>query len=803
MFKSIVITALRNIVRNRTFSLINLIGLSVSMSIGLLIITVIQEQYTYDDFHKDADRIFRVNTRALRAEGGEEPYASVPFPVGRVLEEEYAFVDAVVRINRSLNGDAVYRNVNVPIHGLITDQSFLSVFNFPLVTGDAATALKDPNSLILTAAAAEKIFGNQPPLGQTLSIPGYGEFQVTGVLEKFQGRTHFDFEVLVSTASLALFEKDRIIEPTLDNWNNYYGSYVYFKLKPGKQIDEVETALAAMSKKYYANLSLETRDKGYEFFVLPLTEITPGPILSNTMGTGMPFLLVVFLGILVAIIMVMACFNYTNLMIAKSLSRAREIGIRKVIGARRIQVFAQFVGEAVIFSLLALAFSYLILKLLRPAFLQLHIAQEFATELTENYALYLYFVAFAVGVGVVAGLLPATYLSGFRPVAVLKDSGSVKAFSRQALRKALIVAQFTFSIGFIIVIFVIFNQVNYMLAKDYGFDDQNILNVRLQGVPFEKLANELRSAPGVVRVGGVSHQLGTWQDGSSDYKKSRESKAFVMRDFTVDENYINNLDLTFLAGHNFEPEQEGGGERHVILNEKALESFGFADPISSIGKSIVVNDSVLVSVIGVVRNFHFRPMNYEIGPLALRYDTKEFGYLSVKIAPGQKAAVAAAIEPLWKRVDPVHPLEWQMMSEEIDQAYTDSGFLDVLKIVGYISFLAVSLACLGMLGMAMYATQTRMKEIGIRKVMGASSFEVVFLLSKSFLILIGIAALIGTPVGYLMGSLFLDSYAYKSPISIWVLLSGVTIMSLLGVMTISSQTWRAAVDNPVNSLRYE
>lgn len=803
MFKSILISALRNIIRNRAFSAINLIGLSVSMSLGLLVITVIQEQFTYDDFHADADRIYRVNTNALRADGGEEPYASVPYPLGTVLKEEYTFAESVVRINRYMNGDIKYGNTTVPVRGLFTDPSFLTVFDFPLEKGNLATALTEPNSIVLTQAAAEKIFGKQEPLGQTLSLGGYGEFQVTGVLKPKLGKTHFEFEILGSTALIPLLEKDEIIEATQDSWTNYYGNYVYFKLKAGHRIEEVAPALEAMSKKYYANLPLETRDKGYEFYTLPLKDLTPGPMLSNQMGTGMPMLLVIFLGALVGIIMIMACFNYTNLMIAKSLSRAREIGVRKVIGARRRQVFVQFVGEAVVFSLIALMFSYLGFQLLKPAFQQLHIAQEFASDLTENYSLYFSFVIFAVGVGLVAGLLPASYLSAFKPVSVLKDSPSGKAISRQSLRKTLIVSQFTLSIGFIIVIFVIFNQVNYMLAKDYGFNEQDILNVRLRSVNFENLANEIRGFSGVVRVGGVSHKLGTWEDRSDDYRISLGGEPFVMRDFLVEDNYINNLELTFLAGRNFDTAMEGGGERHVILNERAVERFGLGDPVSAIGQTIVVSDSTLLSVIGVVKDFHFRPMNYEIGPLALRYNQRDLSFLSIRIAPGQKAAVVAALEPAWKRLDPVHPLEWQMMEDQIDQAYTDSGFLDVVKIVGYISFLAIVLACLGMLGMAMYATQTRRKEIGIRKVMGASSFEVVLLLSRSFLILIGIAALVGTPIGYSMGNLFLDSYAYKSPISIWVLLSGVTFMSVLGVMTICSQTWRAAVDNPVNSLRYE
>ncbi len=803
MLKSIIVSALRNVLRNRTFSAINLIGLSISMSLGLLIITVILEQFTYDNFHVDADKVYRVNTRALRVEGGEESYASVPFDVGRVLKEEYTFAEDVVRFNRRLNGDAIYGNVNIPIRGLFADPTFFSLFNFKLGSGDPSTALNEPNSLVLTQKAAEKIFGTRDPLGQTLTLSGYGEFQVTGVLEKMPGKTHLEFEVLASTALMPALEKSGRLGETILNWNNYYGSYIYFRLKEGHTETEVADALKAMSAKYYANLKLETRDKGYEFFVLKLTELTPGPHFSNQMGNGMPIVLVVFLGVLVGIIMIMACFNYTNLMIAKSLTRAREIGVRKVVGAGRLQVFGQFVGESIVFALLSLAFSYVLYLFLKPAFMRLNIAQEFETQLTEGIGLYLWFVGFAVAVGLLAGVLPAGYLSAFKPVNVLKDAGNTKTMSRQALRKVLIVAQFTLSIGFIIIISVIYNQVDYMLGKDYGINDKDILNVRLQGVPFEKMANEVRQFPGVIAVGGVSHRLGTWDDRSSDYKKTLESEAFVMRDFVVDEYYVENIGLVFLAGKNFDAAAGAAKRRQVILNERALEQFGFPDPISAVGQSIVSDDTVLLQVIGVVKNFHFRPMNYEIGPLALRYSYDDLGYLSARIVPERKPDVLAQLAVTWKRMDPVHVLDARMMPEEIDKAYTDSGFLDVLKIVGYISFLAVVLACLGMLGMAMYATQTRMKEVGVRKVMGAASWDVVYLLSKGFLLLILIGGCIGTPVGYLLGTAFLDNYAYKAPLSIVILFSGFLIMTLLGVLTIGSQTLSAARRNPVDTLRYE
>lgn len=803
MFKSILTTALRNIFRNRAFSIINMVGLSVSMSLALLVILLVREQYTYDNFHYDSDRIYRVNTRALRVNGGSEDYASTPIPIGRVLKEDYSFTEEVVRINRRFNADAEYGNVNVPLNGLLVDPSFLHVFNFPLEKGNPSTALKEPNSIILTDKAAEKLFGKREALGQTITFGGYGEFTVTGVLKPLISKTHFEFEVLGSANAIPSFEKQGILSESLDNWNDYYSSYVYFKLKEGKDIAEVQGVLNEISSKFYKNLKLETRDKGYEFFTVSLGEITPGPVISNQMGTGMPDLLILFLSILVGLVMIMACFNYTNLMIAKSLSRAREIGVRKVVGAQRFQVFFQFMGEAIVFSVICLAVSYLMLQLLKPAFMQLNMAREFASELKEDYALYFYFLLFAVAIGMIAGLLPAGYLSAFRPAKVLKDTGNLKVYSKLTFRKILIVTQFTLSLVFIIVVLVIYRQVNYMVTTDYGINDKNILNVRLQGMEFQKLANEVKTLPGVVSVGGVSHRLGTWNDRSSDYKAKLEDEPFVMRDFIVDDNYISNLNMVFLAGRNFDPAEQGVQEKHVILNEQALKNFNFADPISAIGQPIYTDDSLMLEVIGVVKDFHFRPLSYQIGPIALRYNHAGLGYVSMKIVPTQKDAVAAALEPIWKKLDPIHPLEWKMMEEDIDDAYTQAGFIDILNIVGYISFLAVSLACLGMLGMAMYSTQTRLKEIGVRKVMGASTEQITMLLSRSFLILMGIAAIIGTPLGIFLGSQFLNTYAYKIDITPLLILSGIFIVGLLGIITICSQTWKAASSNPVNSLRYE
>jgi putative ABC transport system permease protein len=808
MIKNIFTTALRNILRNRTFSLINLIGLSISMSLGMLIIQIVKEQYTFDNFHKESERIYRVNTRVTKVEGYSLDFASAPLPLGSAIQDHYTFAENVVRINRHFLGYVVHKSTTVPLNGLVVDPSFLTVFNFPLLKGDATTALAEPNGLVLTHRAAEKIFGQSEPLGQIVSVDGYGDFMVTGVLAEFASKTHFEFEMLSSTTALPAFEKNRnrkiVYETSLDNWNNYYTSYIYLKLDEGQNMATVGQALTDISKKNYEGLSMvDPSDKGFEFYLQPLSEITPGPELAGQMGAGLPSFLLIFLGALAGIILLMSVFNFTNLMIAKSLSRAREIGVRKVVGAQRSQVFFQFIGETVLFSLIALGFSYVLLQLLKRGYLQLPLSQNFSMDLNEDITLYLIFVGFAVIVGVIAGLLPAGYLSAFRPVNVLKDSGNLKIYSRLTFRKVLMVAQFTLSIIFVIGVLVIYSQIHFMLKADYGFDQKNKVNINVQGVGYEKIAEEVRNLSGVERVGGVSHPLGTYNSRSSSYKRNPQDEPFSMNDIIADENYIDNINLIFLAGNNFDAQNQNEQERHILLNETALSKFGLTDPGAAIGQTLYVDDSTMLTVLGVVKDFHARPLSSKIEPLGIRYDLSKLDYLSASIIPAQKEAVIAGMKKIWKKWTPNNTFEYKMMEDEIDDAYRESGMQDMLAVVGYITVLAITLACLGMLGMAMYATQVRVKEVGVRKVMGASVMDVVILLSKSFLMLIGIAVVIGVPISFFAGNLFLDTFAYKIEITPLLLGTGVVIIMGLGLLIVCTQTIKTAMANPANSLRYE
>jgi len=803
MLKNIIVTSLRNFFRNKTFSLINLIGLSVSMSLSMLIITIIKEQHSFDNFHNNSDQVYRLNTHLLHSEWGTINLASAPLPLAQVLKDDYSMTENVVRINRQFYRNAIYSSVNVPLQGLFVDPSFLQVFNFPFEKGDPVTALTNPNGLVLTRQTAERIFGTTDPLGQTLSIKGYGEFTITGVLQELPGKTHFEFEALCSMATLPILEKSNAVSKSLENWSAFNDNYVYIKMKAGQNTLALEQALSEISKKYSVGLKSEGKDIAYGFYLHPLDKITPGPELSGKMGKGVPAYLLVFLSIMAGIVLLMSVFNFTNLTIAKSLTRAREIGVRKVVGAQRYQVFLQFIGEAVVFSLVALIFSYVFLQFLKTGFTQLSFNQDFAVDLNEDVTLYITFVLFAIGVGILAGVLPATYLSTFQASRVLKDIQNLKVSSRLTFRKILMVMQFTLSIIFVITVMVVQSQMNFMLTADYGIEQKSNINIDLEDVEFETFANEVRMLTGVQRVGGVSNKLGTWDGGSNNYHVSKNETPLLMHDFYVDDDYLKNLSLTFLAGRNFDPLEQVGREKDIIVNESAIAQLGLQNPNEAVGETIHTQDTIALRIIGVVKDFHFRPLNNKIGPLALRYSLSNLNYLSVQVHLAQKEATIAAIKSVWKKFDPLHPMEFVMMEQEIDEAYQETGMQDVVIIMGYSTFLIISLACLGILGMAMYSAQVRAKEVGIRKVMGATIFDVLLLLSKSYLILIGVAILIGVPVSYFGGEFFLQDFPYRIQITPLLLIISVALIGGVSLLIIWSQTIKVAITNPVKWLRHE
>ena len=362
MLKNYIITALRHFWKNKSFSFINIAGLALSMAVCLLLIMVIKDANEYDKFHANSDRIYRINTEALRKGGGSEPYASSPYVVGATLASNYTGIEAWTMFNSGLNTDisAGERKFSFNIH--FTNADFFNLFGFTFQEGNKATALNEPYSIVLTKELSEKLFPGVNAIGKTVSIGNAGLFKVTGILNTFPGKTHFDFDALGSFSTIPSLEKNHVVDQTTNNWNNYYTNYTYIRLKPGIKVSDAEAALTEISAKNYKDLPLETRDAGYSFKLQPLNDITPGPILSNGMGRGLPSALLWFFGLLAFVIIMSAAFNYTNLTIAKAMGRMKEIAMRKVVGSSRKHIFLQIVLESVITSLLALATAFILLQ---------------------------------------------------------------------------------------------------------------------------------------------------------------------------------------------------------------------------------------------------------------------------------------------------------------------------------------------------------------------------------------------------------------------------------------------------------
>ncbi|MCB0607702.1 MAG: ABC transporter permease [Lewinella sp.] len=801
MIKNNLLIALRLMWKHKAFSVINIFGLAVSMSVCLLVIMLIKDMNSFDEFHPNGDRIYRINTTAIRKSGNAESYASSPYPVGKTLAENYADVEEEVRLVNLLNGEVTVDGKQLPLQGFFTDPAFFDLFGFKLREGNPENALSQPFSIVLTEEAATKLFGDSDPMGKVLTYPETGDFKVTGILAEPPGKSHIEFEALASGATIPIMEKQGAVSRVMDNWNNYYFTYNYILLKKGGALEGLEKGLADIAGKQYNGLALESRDAGYRFELQPLGKITPGPILSNNLGRAMPAIMLWFLSGLGLIVMILACFNYTNLTIARALVRAREVGVRKVMGATRWQVFAQFLGEGIVFALVSLGLAYILLKGILPGFRQLGMISFFELDLHEDGFLIALFVLFAIAVGLIAGLLPAGFLSRFKPVVILQKLENIRIFRRVGLRKALLGFQFVLSLVFVSVVTIMVRQTDYAVTKDYGFDRENILNVSLQGQPFERVSQALGRVPGVVRISAISHNMGTWQDSAGDVWVKEGDDPRGVRDYSIDHNYIPNLGLTLLAGSNFPDETNQHRERSVIVNEKFLESFGLGTPGEAVGQTIWLEDSTQVAIAGIVKDFQFKPVDYAIEPLLLRYVPARWNVLNIKLSGNNVPATIAALEKEWKKLDETHAFEARLFDDTMKDTYAD--YRDMTSIIAFIAFLAVTIACLGLLGMAIFTAETRAKEVSIRKVVGAGVWDISKLLSKGYFGMLMAAVVVGLPLSFYLGGQFLQAFAFHIDLNIWVFLPGILLLLILGMLTIGSQTIRAALANPVDNLRSE
>jgi ABC-type antimicrobial peptide transport system permease subunit len=799
MIGSYIRTSGRSLMRNRLFSGINIFGLAVSMSVGLLLIGLLSDMSAYDRFHQNGDRIYRVISQyTYLGETDNTYYASTSPLAGKDIAEQVPGIDAIARLYGDFNGDVRSEQGVVPLSGFWADSGFLKVFTFPLTEGDEQTALTNPFSLVLTESSAKKIFGDRPALGKTVTIRER-EYTITGVMKDLPKFSHIRFEVLTSLSTREVTQKDTWAREM--RWSSMWMGYTYLLLPENADMNNIRSNLDVLAKR---------NDKTVEntqirLALQPLYDIALGEDLNNSIGPVMSTGEVRMIAILAVVILLSACFNYTNLSIAKITRRSKEVGIRKVIGAQKGHVLGQFMVEAVIISLLALVMAYVIFLIAKPYFLMLQPKMNEMLLLNLSPKVVVYFILLSVGVGLAAGFLPAFHFSRLNATRVLKDSSSLRVLGFLNMRKALIVLQFTVSLAFIAATIIGARQYNFMLSYDLGYTTDNIVNIDLQGnrSRAQLLANDLRSIPEVQNVSesAIVTSTGSHWGLRAKYKDPTDS-AWV--DYNgVDENYIPLHDIQLIAGRNFTPLPDSATESEVIVDQLVLKRFniGNGDPSAALDE-ILELDHQKMKIVGVLGYYHYTRATAEPRPVVLRYHRNKGNNLNVKIATTDWPSTMQKLESKWKQFDDVHPFTAELYSDRIANSY--HNYSATMKMIGVLAFLAICISSLGLLGMVIFMTETRRREVSIRKVMGAGEGNLVYMLSKGFFLLLLISGAIALPLTYLYFERF-GFQEMKNHITIGPLdlLTGFFGVLIVAVIMIGSQTLKVARSNPAEVLKNE
>jgi len=813
MFRNYLKTAVRSLFRHRFFSFINIFGLAVAMALSLCIIMLVADQMLYDRYNTKADRIYRINSIPLGHNGEEwSEQSTSAMPLRGALLNDYTGVEKAVRIKRGFGNMwlEIVQNVNIPVAGYYADPEILDMFEYELEYGDPATALVEPYSVVLTKATARKLFKQENPVGESFKVGKEGPYKVTGVMKEMKFKTHIAFDALASMSTVkSLMTKtlnqgfDGPLKDDSENWYALWTGWVYVQLEKDKKIEEIQPHLDEIARKNNEGITNPNVQTGVKFVPQNLLSITPGHVINNAIGPILPWFIVYFLAGLAGVVLLTSCFNFTNLSIARSLTRAREIGVRKVTGAARWQIFAQFLSESVMVSLFAFLTALILLVVLKPLMLQLSFARMLRWDLEINSTVGLTFLAFAMLVGILAGFFPAVVLSGFKPVTVLKSLGTMKLFSGIRLRKTLLVSQFTFSLIFIISVVVVFNQLQLFLRADHGFKMEKRMVVSLNESDHQALKNELAKSSRIESITAVSHIPAAGISFSGDYKRNPDEKDWTdVNYFSVDEDYLTCMELSLKAGRFFDPAHGTSNKNFIVINEAAVGIFHFESPEEAIGQELYHReDSSQLVIIGVVKNYNHEMLMEKLTPMALIYHPDEFRSLQIKYNCTFDQA-GAEIEAAWARVNPSLKVDYKDLYAEVHKMY-DILFGDLVSVLSVIAILAILISCLGLLGMATYTTETRIREISIRKVLGSSNSALVYLLSKGFFSILLISILIAVPAAYFINNLWLEQLAYHVSVDAITILIGVLALILIGTLTIGSQTWRAAFINPVDNLKSE
>lgn len=797
MFRSQILIALRTILKNKVFSLINIFGLSISMSVCLLVIMLIVDQYSSDRFNPDRNRIYRINTKTIW-EGREDVFATSPIALANAISNTSTEVEKVAIVRKRFGGDVRIAEKILPLQGIYANEYFFDVLHLNLMKGDPKLALKDPYSIVLTPSSAIKLFGGMDVMGKTIGIDNNGEYTVTGILAENNNKSHISgFEAIASVSTLPILHTKGYLNDVVGDWNSYFQSYSYLLLHDKNRTKEIESFMNEVGAQHYS----KDGSAQVSFSLQSLMAINPAERqLSNEFFFSMPVVIIFILSGISILIILTAAFNYTNLSLAKSITRMKEIGIRKVSGADRYQIFTQFIVESIIISLLALIVSYGLLYLLIPAFYSLDPNLSKFINFNQGPTVMIYFLGFSVMVGILGGLIPSIYLSKVKPGHILKNLTGIKFLFKFNLKKVLIVLQFSISLIFIISAIIFYNQFNYALNFDMGFDKSNVINVELQENDFEVIRTEMTKINEVRSVSASSYVLGTGILYRGYIQNPEQEDSLQIAFQTVSHNYPISLGHQMVGGTEVYSRMAENQNDCIVLNEHLSKSLGFESPIDAIGERVIFENKELI-IAGITRDFYYTQIDRPVDDFAFHLSNEDLSYANISLKSDNMKNTLASLEEVWERIDGQHKFTYSFYDDQIEQTYT--VYLIWTKIIGFTSFLAISIACIGLFGMAIYASESRLKEIGIRKTLGAGVFGLMLLLSRGFIKLLIIASIISIPLAWMINEQFLSGMANRTPITLLMVLKGVILMLVLGLITIGSQTYKAALANPADTLRSE
>lgn len=793
MLRNYLRTAFRNLWKHRGFSFLNIIGLTIGMVAFFLIFLYVRFELSYESMFSKADRIYRVvadiktPTETINAN-------TSAWPVPMHMRTEFQEVETATRVNPDdwlvTRGDQHFDEKDA----IDADSTFFAVFDFPLLKGDPRTALRDPNSVVLTQTTAKKYFGDADPMGQSLAL-GREKLHavVTGVMKDVPYNTMIRPSMLIS---MSTFIKDG--PNSLDNqWGNY-GPYDFVLLRPGVKPMSLERKLPAFLEK------MDGSDMHQSKMVptLHLERLRDVYLRSTRDNSKTGNIVNVYIfSIVGAFILLIAGINFVNLTTARSTERAREVGIRKVAGAGRAQLARQFLGESVILCLISYLLAVGCTVALLPPFNNLA-GKVINPGLFPPAADLLILLGVAVFIGIAAGIYPALVLSSFRPVSVLKGRFA-SGGKGSLLRKSLVVVQFTIATGLIIGTLVVYNQLNYMRGQDLGFDKNQELVMDTQGDSARLVLKQAVSQlPGVLSTSMSASVPGGGDHGAySQIENSKGDMQIANLDlYFVDFDYIPQFKIKMVAGRPFSRQFMTDTTQSMILNEAAVKMFGYSSPQQAIGKKFSQWGRKGM-IIGVVKDFHFRSLQEVIKPLSIRIEPQACDLLSANLDGRHIPTTIAAIERKWKELLPDKPFNYFFLDEFFDKQYRSEDRFGQLFL--YFAGLAIFISCLGLMGLASYSTVQRTKEIGIRKVIGASVGQIVYLLSRDFLLLVMIAFVVSAPIAWWLIQGWLKGFAYRIPVYWWIFGIAGMLAVLIAVATVSFQAVKAAVANPVMSLRSE